>query len=73
MTMYEVRVIWHGDAGTWVPGEVIWRGRSRARAEEIAIQRAPSEYLGTCIVTVRDGRPVSIDWGDHVEHLTTRS
>jgi hypothetical protein len=73
MTRYEVRRIRLGALGAWLPGlgpeDVLWRGRSIARAKEVAATLAPHEHIGVAIVTLVDGRPVSIDWGDHVEEL----
>jgi hypothetical protein len=66
---YEVRYIGLIDRGEWWPKELVWRGRSRSRAEEVADAHAWDTDLGTCIVTVQDGRPVSIDWGDRTEML----
>jgi hypothetical protein len=71
--MYEVRRIRYGDGGTWRPGrepdDLIWRGRSRARAKAVAVKHAWDGELGTCIVALKDGRPVRIDWGDHEEAM----
>jgi hypothetical protein len=51
MRWYEVRSILLR-MGEWTPGDLIWRGRSRGRAKEVACKHAWDSELGTCVVTL---------------------
>lgn len=69
MKTYEVRLIRLDGRGEWYPGDLIWSGKSAARAKEEASRHAWDNELGTCIITIEGGRPIEIDWGDRTERV----